>query len=149
VMTSPGDRRDEDMREMCRIAAKGFDRVIVRQDDDTRGRDPMEVPKLMERALFDAGMSKDAVEIVAEEQQAVDRALRVARRGDLVVVLADKINRSWKQITKFKGEGEPARPSATALPADTEPDEALKLDGVVLVRDARGVRLAREAETED
>ncbi len=149
VIAAPGDRREEDMREMCRIAAKGFDRVIVRQDDDTRGRDAMEVPRIMERALLEAGMAKGAVEIVAEEQAAVDHALRQAGRGDLVVILADKINRCWKQITKFKTDGEPPRPSTTALPASEEPELALKLDGVALVRDGRGVRLARETETED
>ena len=149
VLAAPGDRRDEDMRDMCRIAAKAFDRVIVRQDDDTRGRDPLEVPRMMEKGLLDAGMARSSVEIVAEEQQAVDHALRAARRGDLVVILADKVARSWKQITKFRGEGEPPRPSAAALPPSEEPEEALTLDGVTLVRDARGVRLAREAESED
>jgi cyanophycin synthetase len=150
-MTSPGDRKDEDMREMCRIAAKNFDHVILRQDDDPRGRAPLEVPKLMEKALLEFGMKRDAVEIVAEEQQAVDRALRMARRDDLVLIFADKINRTWKQITKFKGEGSgsnrPPAPSSTLL-LDSEA-EATKLDGVALVRDERGVRLAKELESED
>jgi cyanophycin synthetase len=152
IMTSPGDRKDEDMREMCRIAAKSFDHIILRQDDDPRGRAPLEVPKLMEKALLDSGMKRAAVEIIAEEQQAVDHALRMARRGDLLLVFADKINRTWKQITKFKGDetaGSAKRPppSGTML-LDGEP-EATKLDGVALVRDERGVRLARELESED
>src|SRR5580692_9783882 len=104
VMTSPGDRKDDDMRDMCKIAAKNFDHVILRQDDDTRGRAPLEVPKLMEKALLDAGLKKEQVEIVADEQQAVEHALRTAKRGDLLLVFADKINRCWKQITKFKGD---------------------------------------------
>jgi cyanophycin synthetase len=149
VLAAPGDRRDEDMREMCGIAAKGFDHIVLRQDDDTRGRDPMEVPRLMESALLAAGMAKGTVEIVADEQLSIDHALRLARRGDLVVVFADKINRSWKQITKFRADGEPPRPSTAALPTDADPPEALKLDGVTLVSDARGVRLARETLAED
>jgi cyanophycin synthetase len=106
----------------------------------------------MEKALLDFGMKRAAVEIIAEEQQAVDHALRMARRGDLLLVFADKINRTWKQITKFKGDdtaGAAKRPppSGTML-LDGEP-EATKLDGVALVRDERGVRLARELESED
>jgi cyanophycin synthetase len=152
VMTSPGDRKDDDMRDMCKIAARSFDHAILRQDDDLRGRAPMEVPRLMEKALLDCGMKRDAIEIIAEESAAVDHALRMAKRGDLVLVFADKINRTWKQITKFKGdEGtgskRPPAPSSTML-LDGEPDPT-KLDGVTLVRDERGVRLARELENED
>jgi cyanophycin synthetase len=154
VMTSPGDRKDEDMRDMCKVAAKNFDHVILRQDDDTRGRAPLEVPKLMEKALLDAGLKKEQVEIVADEQQAVEHALRTAKRGDLLLVFADKINRCWKQITKFKGDDGTRRsassppPSTVALDPAAEPD-ATKLDGVAIVRDERGVRLARELESED
>jgi cyanophycin synthetase len=155
VMTAPGDRKDEDMREMCRIAAKSFDHVILRQDDDTRGRGPLEVPKLMERALLDFGMKRDAVEIIADETQAVDHALRIGKRGDLLLVFADRINRSWKQITKFKGDdGTVARTSVAPAPSsvmlvDGENEPAAKLDGVSIIRDERGVRLARDLESED
>jgi len=153
IMTSPGDRKDEDMREMCRIAAKNFDHIILRQDDDTRGRAPLEVPKLMEKALLDFGVKRDAVEIVPDEQQAVDRALRMARKGELVLIFADKINRTWKQITKFKGEEGGAGSKRVPAPSSTllldGESEASKLDGVTLVRDERGVRLARELESED
>ncbi|HET6762667.1 MAG TPA: cyanophycin synthetase, partial [Longimicrobiaceae bacterium] len=33
VLSAPGDRRDEDVREVARIAAGGFDEYIVRRDD--------------------------------------------------------------------------------------------------------------------
>jgi len=153
VMTAPGDRKDEDMREMCRIASKAFDHVILRQDDDTRGRAPLEVPKLMEKALLEFGMKRETVEIVADEEKAVDHALRMAKRGELVLVFADRINRSWKQITKFKGDDAAHRRSPSAPPsavsiADPAPSTA-QLDGVAIVQDERGVRLARESERED
>jgi cyanophycin synthetase len=163
IMTSPGDRKDEDMREMCRIAAKSFDHVILREDDDTRGRSPLEVPKLMEKALLDLGMKRHAVEIVPDEVKAVDQALRMAQKGDLVLVFADKINRSWKQITKFKGDDAPALsrknlPLSSTMLVDSEPDATKSTgtggvqpgyDGAALIRDERGVRLARELESED
>jgi cyanophycin synthetase len=154
IMTSPGDRKDEDMRDMCKVAAKHFDHVILRQDDDPRGRAPLEVPKLMEKALLDAGMKREQIEIIGDEQQAVDHALRLAKRGDLLLVFADKINRCWKQITKFRGDDGGTRRSASSPPPSTvaldavEP-EATKLDGIAIVRDERGVRLARELESED
>jgi cyanophycin synthetase len=33
-----GDRRDEDLMELVTLAAKFFDRVIVKEDEDLRGR---------------------------------------------------------------------------------------------------------------
>ena len=38
VVATAGDRRDEDMRELGRVAARYFDEVIVREDRNTRGR---------------------------------------------------------------------------------------------------------------
>src|SRR6267154_5331353 len=37
VLTVPGDRRDDDIREAGRLCA-GFDRVILKEDIDRRGR---------------------------------------------------------------------------------------------------------------
>ncbi len=153
VLAAPGDRRNEDIEAMCRIAAGAFDHVIVKQDDDTRGRASMEVPELMKKALLAAGMKSSAVEVIAEEEKAVDHALRLAERGDLVLVLADKISRAWKQITKFKGDAPPV--ASTRRPSDRPPeaakavDAAITLVGLQVVKDERGVRLARSSASED
>ncbi len=155
VLGVPGDRRNEDAVEICNIVAKAFDHVIVRQDDDLRGRADKEVPKLLEESLLRAGMSRKAVEVVHDEQQAVEQALRMAHRDDLVLVLADKVARSWKQITKFgDASGGTLRPRPSGeLPSTAsvgERDESsTRLDGLALIRDERGVRLARAPESED
>src|SRR5262249_18603394 len=47
VLAGPGDRRDEDLREMARIAAGAFDYIILRRDDELRGRGPEEVPRIL------------------------------------------------------------------------------------------------------
>ncbi|MGH7525821.1 MAG: cyanophycin synthetase, partial [Gemmatimonadales bacterium] len=47
VLAAPGDRRDEDIRDIGRIAAGRFDRYICRRDDNLRGRRPDEVPHLL------------------------------------------------------------------------------------------------------
>ena len=48
VLTMPGDRRDEDIAEMAAIAAGHFDHYLLKRDDNPRGREPDEVPKLLE-----------------------------------------------------------------------------------------------------
>ena len=47
VIATAGDRRDEDMRELGRVAARYFDEVIVREDRKTRGRPRGETAELI------------------------------------------------------------------------------------------------------
>ena len=47
VVATAGDRRDEDMKELGRVAAKYFDEVIVREDTQSRGREPGETAALI------------------------------------------------------------------------------------------------------
>ena len=61
VLAAPGDRRDEDIPEIGRIAAGRFDRYIVRRDDHLRGRGPDEVPHLLRDALLAAAVPADQV----------------------------------------------------------------------------------------
>src|SRR5688572_26530242 len=66
VITAPGDRRDDDIRELGRLAAS-LDHVIVKEDNDLRGRAPGEVATLMREGLAAGGLANDAVEVVADE----------------------------------------------------------------------------------
>jgi cyanophycin synthetase len=152
VLAAAGDRRDEDMREMCRIAAPHFDRFVLREDADRRGRAEQEVPKLLREELLKFGVKSDAIIIADDEPGAVDSALRLGERGDLVLVFADKVAKCWKQITKFKTDGDAARAQATpatAVADDHIEDASRLVDGQLLIHDARGVRLPRELEAED
>ena len=148
VLAAPGDRRDEDIVEIAAIAAPHFDYFICRRDDNTRGRHGDEVPLMMKRALEEAGIDADRIEIVPDEQQATQRALEFAAPGDLVLILGDNISRCWKQIIYFNSDD-----TATDAPLESKsgrtilPDlpELNLSDDIELVQDERGVRVAREA----
>jgi cyanophycin synthetase len=160
VLAGPGDRRDEDIRAMARIAGKAFDHLILRRDDDLRGRGPDEVPLMMQEELLLAGYPQEQIEVIPDEQAAIAAALERSKRGDLLVVFADMISRSWKQVIYFKPDSAersspPPAPAAGVDPSDgpaTEPggpnvetDRDL-IEGAQLIQDERGVRLAREQE---
>jgi cyanophycin synthetase len=147
VLAGPGDRRDEDLREMARIAAGAFDFVILRRDDDLRGRGSDDVPKLMAREMLEHGFPEDRLRIIPDEQEAVESGLALARRGDLLLIFADKVSRSWKQVIYFKRPPEPEPVEAPPPPAG--PIAAEVSTGPLpeaWIQDARGVRLARESE---
>ncbi len=154
VLAGPGDRRDEDIRAIARAASKGFDRIIVRRDDDLRGRSHDEVPKMLEAELIASGFPRENIEVIPDEQTAIDTALRSAKRGDLLLLFADKISRTWKQVIYFKpafgdgstGSAPPPAPSGAIPPALASSLSLDSLEGAAVIQDARGVRLARETD---
>jgi cyanophycin synthetase len=166
VLSAPGDRRDEDILAIARAVAGTFDDIIVRRDDNPRGRAEGEVAGLLRRGLTEAGMPADRIRHIEDEPEAVEAALKACSPGDLLVIFGDQINRCWKQVIYFGGEPGAARdgdaPSAgsigglTSAPApaagaagtepepvrDERPREVAGRRGVII--DDRGARLARE-----
>jgi cyanophycin synthetase len=165
VMAGPGDRRDEDLRAIARAVAGRFDHYICRRDDNLRGRAEDEVPRIQAEELRKRGVAETAISIIPDEQDAIDAAMRMGRQGDLVLVFADALTRSWKQITRFdSGRATAGDAAARASPPQQGTDSdvpsgerllrpgelpaassaTLDLEG--LIRDERGVRLAPEVD---
>jgi len=127
------------------------------------------------RKLDAAGIPDARMSLIADEQQAIDAALRMASTGDLVLIFADALARGWKQIINFRPDSSasiiPAPRAARAVPRqavhedapadDTSPAKASTSvmgefavvtarwsaipEDVVLMRDARGVIVAPES----
>ncbi|MGO1072203.1 cyanophycin synthetase [Lysobacter sp. CA199] len=146
VLAGPGDRRDEDLHAIAEAVAGRFDHYICRRDDSLRGRDGDEVPRIISKALLSLGVAESQLSIIPDEQKAVDAALRMGQAGDLVLVFADALARSWKQIIHFKPEGVVAAVAQRAELPPLEPvlDEAVFAAMTGVVRDERGLRLERE-----
>ncbi|MEN9935941.1 MAG: hypothetical protein RLZZ387_2520 [Chloroflexota bacterium] len=105
VVSAPGDRRDEDIREDAQVAAGMFDVMVVKEDDDRRGRQIGAIAALMCEAALAAGKRPDEIVTVLDEREAVRHALSLARTRDLVVVFADAITPVWKEVIYFGKEG--------------------------------------------
>ena len=157
VLAGPGDRRDEDLIAIARAVAGRFDHYICRRDDNLRDRKSDEVPRIQAAALEAAGVPKEAISIIPDEQEAIGTALQMGQPGDLLLIFADALVRSWKQIIKFKPAGVSAPqplppPAAVSFEPGADggaaaPDAAgatFSLEG--LIRDERGVHFAPEAE---
>ena len=91
VIATPGDRRDEDMRELGRVAARHFDVLIVREDANPRGRQRGEIASLVMEGIKAADDSRvQSAEIIIDERPAIDAALNRATSGDVVLLCVDK-----------------------------------------------------------
>lgn len=101
---------------------------------------------MLKDKLLEEGIQSDAIEVIADEQEATTRALEMADTGDLVLVLGDNVKRTWKQIIYFNS-GAHAEETGTKLPVNIELPETdeFKFDGdLEIISDERGVRIARE-----
>ena len=151
VLAAPGDRRDEDIYEIAKQAAGHFDYYILKADDNRRGRDDREVPLMLQKQLLDSGTNTDQIEIIADETSAIAHALGIAQEGDLLLIFGDNITRCWKQIIHFNTDNQksnlPANDAAVSNVIVNE-DEKDFIESMSLVKDERGVRLARMEEND-
>jgi cyanophycin synthetase len=121
IVSAPGDRRDDDIRALGRASAPAFDLVILREDDNRRGRVTGVVGELLREGLLAAGFPADRIAPgVLDEEEAVRRGLETARPGDLLVIFGDDLPRDWEQIVSFgRPPGSDAGSAGTAGPAGT------------------------------
>ncbi|HEY8018288.1 MAG TPA: cyanophycin synthetase [Actinomycetota bacterium] len=111
VVATAGDRRDEDMRELGRVAARYFDEVIVREDRHARGRPRGETAELIrqgvEEAMSAGGARAGSVEVELDEMEAARKALDRSRSGDLVVLCVDYATDVFKELEQRRGVAAP------------------------------------------
>jgi cyanophycin synthetase len=122
VVATPGDRREDDMRQLGRVAARYFDDIIVREDQNPRGRRKGETAEIVMDGIQEAiraGARAGSAEVVLEEEDAVRRALDRSRPGDLVVVCADHAGDVVRELEARRAGGRNGR---AAMPAGLELD---------------------------
>jgi UDP-N-acetylmuramyl tripeptide synthase len=84
-----GNRLNADIEELAFVATEfGPDLIVVKEDEGhLRGRQPGEVPAILQNALLKSGMPLAAVPICPSEVDAALMALDWARPGDALVLL--------------------------------------------------------------
>ncbi|MDA8228097.1 MAG: cyanophycin synthetase [Desulfitobacterium hafniense] len=112
-ITVPGDRTDETIREVARVAAKGFDRLIVKEDADLRGRKPGEVAKLLYDEVIASGMTAKQVSVVLPELEAFKHGLDSCLPRDIYVVFYENLEPIEEEI-KLRLKEEKQFPPAEA-----------------------------------
>lgn len=101
IVAGVGDRRDEDMIEVGRLAARYFDEIIIRQDKDLRGRKGEEINRLLKQGIQEEDPKKPIREI-NDEMRAIAYALEHAPKGSFVAVFTEKVMETVKFVEDFK-----------------------------------------------
>ncbi|WP_373539441.1 cyanophycin synthetase [Chamaesiphon sp.] len=139
VIGGPGDRRDEDSIELGSIAATIFDEIIVKEDEDLRGR-----PSGNAAYWIVQGIDRQAIaanftvpySICLDETVAIEWALDVAPSNALVVILPENVSRAIELIMSRNPIDNDTEPvfSSTSLPTDLPIVEHNILNGHVKLR---------------
>lgn len=101
VVGGTGDRRDEDIRDLGRLAARMFSKIVLREDDDRRGRAEGEINELVREGIREINREVP-VEAGQTAVEAINRALSEATDGELVVILADRVGRTIETVNAFR-----------------------------------------------
>ena len=104
VIAVPGDRSDELVRECARAAAEGFDRIIVREDYDLRGRSGGEAAALLMDEIRIGNLAVPT-EMVLDPRLALEKALDDMEEGEIVVYFYEDLE-TVKTVMKERG-GQP------------------------------------------
>ncbi len=97
IYSAAGDRRDVDMIRQGQILADHFDRIILYEDQYLRGRQPGEIMSLFKQGI-DGGKRVKEIHEMQGWQNAVDRALKLIRKGEFLLMQADTIDEAVQYL---------------------------------------------------
>jgi UDP-N-acetylmuramyl tripeptide synthase len=88
LLGQAGNRSDEDIEALARVAAKFHpDLVVVKEDEaHLRGRSAAEVPRIIRAELLRLGLPEQALPLKENEVDAARFALQWARPGDVLAL---------------------------------------------------------------
>ncbi len=101
VLNATGDRRDDDIREMGKIAGENFDRIVIRRGNYLRGRTEQNTNTLLQEGIAQSG-KEPQVRTIPESRDAIQHAIKNARKGELVVTLADRVPDDIKFVVEIR-----------------------------------------------
>lgn len=101
IIAGVGDRRAEDIIELGKLSAKMFDEVIIRQDKNLRGRSNQEIIDLMVEGIKSVNPTMN-YRAIPNEKEAIDYAIKNAKKGSFIIICSDVIPDALEQIMKYK-----------------------------------------------
>lgn len=101
IITGVGDRRDEDIISLGEEAGRIFDEIIIRHDNDMRGRSYEELDRLLTTGIRRVNVDVP-ISYYGHECEAVERAMELRKPKSLMVVLIDNVRAVTECIVKHQ-----------------------------------------------
>ncbi|MEO8794578.1 MAG: cyanophycin synthetase [Daejeonella sp.] len=101
IISGTGDRRDDDLREIGRIAARMFDEIIICQEKYLRGRTRENIVSLLEEGIHEV-KPEMKVEMIHEGKEAFKFALDRAEQGSFLTIIGDSVANALEQVQSYQ-----------------------------------------------
>ncbi|SEH65548.1 cyanophycin synthetase [Epilithonimonas hominis] len=103
IISGVGDRRDNDIRECGKIAARMFDHIIIRNEKHLRGRQEHEINGLIIEGIQSVDKSV-SYECIPKEIDALKHAMSLAEEGTFITALSDVINNAIELVQEYQAK---------------------------------------------
>jgi cyanophycin synthetase len=101
IIAGTGDRRDDDIREIGKIAAEMFDYIILRQEKHLRGRTAENILSLLTDGIKSVDINK-RFEVVPKEIDAIKHAMSLAQPGTFITALSDVVDNAIETVQNYQ-----------------------------------------------
>ncbi|NSA86477.1 UDP-N-acetylmuramyl tripeptide synthase [Clostridium beijerinckii] len=91
VIGIPGDRKDDIGYAIGEICANNFDKIVIKEDKDKRGRKSGEIADILEKSILKTNENAN-LKICLDEVQALKYAIDISNKGDIIVVFYEKLD---------------------------------------------------------
>ncbi|RZJ39394.1 MAG: cyanophycin synthetase, partial [Chryseobacterium sp.] len=103
IISGVGDRRDNDIREIGKIAGRMFDHIIIRNEKHLRGRPEEEINGLIIEGIQEANRDI-SYECIPKEIDALKHAMSLAEEGTFITALSDVINNAIELVQEYQNK---------------------------------------------
>ncbi|MBD0286923.1 MAG: cyanophycin synthetase, partial [Flavisolibacter sp.] len=103
IIAGVGDRRDEDIIAVGEESAKIFDEIIIRSDDDLRGRTEAEITDLLRKGIQKVHPNK-SIFYFKNEIEAIGYAVESAVPDSFIVLMVEKIDRACEKVRELQAQ---------------------------------------------
>jgi cyanophycin synthetase len=100
IIAGVGDRRNEDITECGKIAARMFDHIIIRQEKHLRGRTEEELTGLILAGIHSVD-KKVTYEIIPKEIEAIKHSISIAENGTFITALSDVVTNAIEIVQEY------------------------------------------------
>lgn len=106
IIAAAGDRMDKYIKELGTIAAKHSDYIIVREQEDLRGRKKDESATLIKTGVLETGFREEFITTIYKEQEALAYAMDKVQIGEVIVLFTQCLDVIMPVINDYlKGIG--------------------------------------------
>jgi cyanophycin synthetase len=103
IIAGVGDRRDEDIFELGQLSAKMFDKIIIRQDKNLRGRSEENLIELMKQGIASIDPNLEVI-VIPKESEAIRFAVDNAKKGSYIVICSDVVPDALELVKQLHEE---------------------------------------------